>query len=204
MSIFCWPSGTSRCCGPGTMPALEVLRKAFSGLPKRWVLVLAVLLHDLGKVYRSDHEHQGVDYRGSDPRATRSDGRRPGADTFSGPKPSRHVASCPTPGIDRPEGDSGIFHAWSGTARTLHMLYLLTYRGYFSGQPHVVDPVESRTAPGPVRKDAHVFRFDAPRQPRRRRPGSLRPRPGSGKLRRSVSHRRRSTRSLRPCPTSIF
>jgi [protein-PII] uridylyltransferase len=45
----------------GQLPALPTLRDAIKGLQKRWVLVLAVLLHDLGKAYRNDHERHGVD-----------------------------------------------------------------------------------------------------------------------------------------------
>ncbi len=45
----------------GNYPALTMLSDAFRGLAKRWVLVLAVLLHDLGKAYRYEHEHRGVD-----------------------------------------------------------------------------------------------------------------------------------------------
>lgn len=43
----------------GKLPSLGTLADAFRGLKKRWVLTLAVLLHDLGKAYRSDHEHRG-------------------------------------------------------------------------------------------------------------------------------------------------
>ncbi len=45
----------------GNYPALAHFFDAFRRLSKRWVLVLAVLLHDLGKVYRYGHEHKGVD-----------------------------------------------------------------------------------------------------------------------------------------------
>ena len=45
----------------GSFPALKTLSDAFQDLSKRWVLVLAVLLHDLGKAYRDDHEHRGVE-----------------------------------------------------------------------------------------------------------------------------------------------
>lgn len=45
----------------GTFPALTTLSEAFKGLKKRWVLILAVLLHDLGKAYRSDHEQRGTE-----------------------------------------------------------------------------------------------------------------------------------------------
>ncbi len=45
----------------GRFPALETLRDAFKGLKKRWLLTLAVLLHDLGKAYRAEHERLGVD-----------------------------------------------------------------------------------------------------------------------------------------------
>jgi [protein-PII] uridylyltransferase len=46
---------------PGSYPALSMLSDAFRGLAKRWVLVLAVLLHDLGKAFRKDHELKGVE-----------------------------------------------------------------------------------------------------------------------------------------------
>ncbi len=45
----------------GNYPGLASLFDALKALPKRWVLVLAVLLHDLGKAYRYGHEHRGVD-----------------------------------------------------------------------------------------------------------------------------------------------
>ncbi len=44
----------------GRYPSLVTLFDAFKGLKKRWVLILAVLLHDLGKAYRSGHEYMGV------------------------------------------------------------------------------------------------------------------------------------------------
>jgi len=44
----------------GSFPALATFSDAFRGLTKRWVLVLAVLLHDLGKAYRDEHAHKGV------------------------------------------------------------------------------------------------------------------------------------------------
>ncbi len=45
----------------GSFPALATLSDAFKALTKRWVLVLAVLLHDLGKAFRDEHEHRGVE-----------------------------------------------------------------------------------------------------------------------------------------------
>ena len=45
----------------GNYPALKSLSDAFKGLKKKWVLTLAVLLHDLGKSYRSDHEQRGAE-----------------------------------------------------------------------------------------------------------------------------------------------
>jgi [protein-PII] uridylyltransferase len=45
----------------GKFPAQATLRDAFTGLPKRWPLILAVLLHDLGKAFREDHEVRGVE-----------------------------------------------------------------------------------------------------------------------------------------------
>ena len=42
-------------------PALETLSQAMRDVTKRWVLMLAVLLHDLGKAYRSGHAHRGRD-----------------------------------------------------------------------------------------------------------------------------------------------
>jgi [protein-PII] uridylyltransferase len=44
----------------GSFPALATFSEAFRGLAKRWVLILAVLLHDLGKAYREEHAHTGV------------------------------------------------------------------------------------------------------------------------------------------------
>jgi len=43
----------------GRYPALSTLFDAMKRLERRWVLMLAVLLHDLGKVSRSDHEIRG-------------------------------------------------------------------------------------------------------------------------------------------------
>jgi [protein-PII] uridylyltransferase len=43
----------------GQFPALTSLRDAFKAIKKRWILNLAVLLHDLGKAYRTDHERHG-------------------------------------------------------------------------------------------------------------------------------------------------
>jgi [protein-PII] uridylyltransferase len=45
----------------GQFPALATLHDALKGIRKRWILNLAVLLHDLGKAYRSDHERHGVE-----------------------------------------------------------------------------------------------------------------------------------------------
>ncbi|HWR73200.1 MAG TPA: HD domain-containing protein, partial [Nitrospirota bacterium] len=45
----------------GRYQALESQRQAFNGLKKRWVLVLAVLLHDLGKAYREDHDRKSAE-----------------------------------------------------------------------------------------------------------------------------------------------
>jgi [protein-PII] uridylyltransferase len=45
----------------GRLPALVTLHDAYKTLRKRWVLNLAVLLHDLGKAYRTDHERHGVE-----------------------------------------------------------------------------------------------------------------------------------------------
>ena len=60
-NISCWPSRTWRGSGRAITRPLSTLRDAFAGLRKRWLLVLAVLLHDLGKAYRADHEQRGVD-----------------------------------------------------------------------------------------------------------------------------------------------
>lgn len=43
----------------GRYPGLSSLYDAFKKLGRRWVLMLTVLLHDLGKACRSDHEHRG-------------------------------------------------------------------------------------------------------------------------------------------------
>jgi [protein-PII] uridylyltransferase len=48
----------------GRYPALATLFDALRGLKRRWVLFLALLLHDLGKAYRSDHERKGVEIAG--------------------------------------------------------------------------------------------------------------------------------------------
>jgi [protein-PII] uridylyltransferase len=45
----------------GSFPALTTLPEAFKGLSKRWVLVLSVLLHDLGKAFRDEHAQRGVE-----------------------------------------------------------------------------------------------------------------------------------------------
>ena len=45
----------------GNYPVLTTLFDAIRGLSKRWMLMLSVLLHDLGKAYRSDHEHKGAE-----------------------------------------------------------------------------------------------------------------------------------------------
>lgn len=43
----------------GRYPGLSSLYDAFKKLGRRWVLMLAVLLHDLGKACLTDHEHRG-------------------------------------------------------------------------------------------------------------------------------------------------
>jgi [protein-PII] uridylyltransferase len=43
----------------GRYPGLSSLYEAFKKLGRRWVLMLAVLLHDLGKACLTDHEHRG-------------------------------------------------------------------------------------------------------------------------------------------------
>jgi [protein-PII] uridylyltransferase len=43
----------------GRYPALSTLYDAMKRLERRWLLMLTVLLHDLGKASRSDHEHRG-------------------------------------------------------------------------------------------------------------------------------------------------
>ncbi len=43
----------------GRHPAPSMLNEAAAAVRRRWILVLAVLLHDLGKVFRSDHEARG-------------------------------------------------------------------------------------------------------------------------------------------------
>ncbi len=45
----------------GSFPSLTTLSDAFTGLGKRWVLFLTLLLHDLGKAFRDEHEHRGVE-----------------------------------------------------------------------------------------------------------------------------------------------
>lgn len=44
----------------GSAPAPASLTDAFRGLKKRWILMLAVLIHDLGKAFRHDHEEAGA------------------------------------------------------------------------------------------------------------------------------------------------
>ena len=43
----------------GRYPALSTLFDAMKKIERRWVLMLTVLLHDLGKASRSGHEHRG-------------------------------------------------------------------------------------------------------------------------------------------------
>jgi [protein-PII] uridylyltransferase len=43
----------------GRYPGLSSLYDAFKKLGRRWVLMLSVLLHDLGKACLSDHQHRG-------------------------------------------------------------------------------------------------------------------------------------------------
>lgn len=43
----------------GRYPALSTLYDAMKRLERRWLLMLTVLLHDLGKASRTDHEHRG-------------------------------------------------------------------------------------------------------------------------------------------------
>ncbi len=43
----------------GRHPDPSMLNEAAMAIRHRWILVLAALVHDLGKVFRSDHEHQG-------------------------------------------------------------------------------------------------------------------------------------------------
>jgi [protein-PII] uridylyltransferase len=45
----------------GNFPSLTTLSDAFAGLSKPWILILALLLHDLGKAFRDDHAHRGVE-----------------------------------------------------------------------------------------------------------------------------------------------
>ncbi len=44
----------------GNYPGLSTLFDAMKGLKKRWILFLAILLHDLGKAYHHDHEKTGT------------------------------------------------------------------------------------------------------------------------------------------------
>lgn len=44
----------------GRQSALTSLAEAIRKIEKRWVLTLAVLLHDLGKAFRADHEQRGT------------------------------------------------------------------------------------------------------------------------------------------------
>jgi [protein-PII] uridylyltransferase len=45
----------------GRFPSLTSLSEAFRSVRKRWVLILTVLLHDLGKAFRADHERRGTE-----------------------------------------------------------------------------------------------------------------------------------------------
>jgi [protein-PII] uridylyltransferase len=45
----------------GSFPSLTMFTEAFRGLSKRWVLVLALLLHDLGKAFRDEHANRGAE-----------------------------------------------------------------------------------------------------------------------------------------------
>jgi len=49
----------------GAAAAPASLMNAFTGVKKKWVLMLAVLMHDLGKAYREDHEGAGAKIAGS-------------------------------------------------------------------------------------------------------------------------------------------
>jgi len=57
MSISLWASGELEDVWQGRYPGLSSLYEAFKKLRRRWVLMLTVLLHDLGKACHSDHEH---------------------------------------------------------------------------------------------------------------------------------------------------
>ncbi len=48
----------------GRYPALSTLSHALQALKKRWVLVLAVVLHDLGKAFRSGHDQKSAELAG--------------------------------------------------------------------------------------------------------------------------------------------
>ena len=45
----------------GRYPSLSSLSDALRSVRKRWVLMLTVLLHDLGKAFRADHERRGAE-----------------------------------------------------------------------------------------------------------------------------------------------
>lgn len=45
----------------GRFPALPSLREAMQNVKQRWVLMLAVLLHDLGKTFRTDHDRRSAE-----------------------------------------------------------------------------------------------------------------------------------------------
>jgi [protein-PII] uridylyltransferase len=45
----------------GSFPSLTTFTEALRGLRKRWVLVLALLLHDLGKAFRDEHANRGAE-----------------------------------------------------------------------------------------------------------------------------------------------
>jgi [protein-PII] uridylyltransferase len=46
-------------------PGPVTLSDALMGLNKKWVLILALLLHDLGKAFRHDHEQKGTEIAGA-------------------------------------------------------------------------------------------------------------------------------------------
>lgn len=110
----------------GRYQALESQRRAFSGVRKRWVLSLAVLLHDLGKAHRQDHDRRSAEIasRVMDRLAVRGEDRERVLFLV------RHHQSMSNLSQRRELGDAKVIAGFAqlvGDRQNLDMLYLLTY-----------------------------------------------------------------------------